>query len=43
MNEKILKYKGVEPIPNSEISEFLEDIDYSNWMTRDSDWVFDKY
>jgi|TARA_B100001778_G_C18525497_1_gene600951 hypothetical protein len=43
MNEKILKYKGVEPIPNSEISEFLEGIDYSKWMRRDSDWVFDKY
>ena len=34
MNENILKYKGVEPRPNTEVLGFLQDIDYSKFESK---------
>lgn len=36
-------YKGVHPIPNTKVLDLLHDIDYSEWLTKDSDWMYDTY
>ncbi len=37
------KYKGVEPIPNTDVLGFLQMLNYEDWLSKDSDWIYSCY